>query len=281
MLLSVTDGESACATRQDRNVLHGLSPARKRFVLGVLALALVAVAGAGVAVWATRDEAVRPVSQRGQGAVLLVPGYGGGTAGLEVLADALRVQGRDVTVVDLPGDNTGDLDRQALALEKAAILALNRTAVRSVDVVGYSAGGVVARLCVREHGGDSLARRVVTIGSPHHGTDLAGLGGDVAPDSCPEACRQLQPDSELLRKLNAGDETPEGPLWVSIWTTDDRVVVPPSSADLDGALDFTIQSVCPRAVVSHGDLPRAPSIIAAVTRQLAVADPAVPGPEIC
>ena len=209
MLLSVTDGESACATRQDRNVLDGLSPARKRFVLGVLALALVAVAGAGVAVWATRDEAVRPVSQQGQGAVLLVPGYGGGTAGLEVLADALRVQGRDVTVVDLPGDNTGDLDRQALALEKAAILAMNRTGVASVDVVGYSAGGVVARLWVREHGGDSLARRVVTIGSPHHGTDLAGLGGDVAPDSCPEACRQLQPDSELLRKLNAGDETPE------------------------------------------------------------------------
>ena len=128
---------------------------------------------------------------------------------------------------------------------------MQRAGARSVDVVGYSAGGVVARLWVRDHGGDSLARRVVTIGSPHHGTDLAGLGGDVAPDTCPEACHQLQPDSELLRKLNAGDETPAGPLWVSIWTTDDQVVVPPSSADLEGALDFTVQSVCPRAVVSH------------------------------
>jgi triacylglycerol lipase len=267
--------------RQDRSVLDGLAPARRRFVLALLVLALLAVAGLGATLWATDDKAVRPVSQATPGPVLLVPGYGGGTAGLEVLAEALRALGRDVTVVDLPGDNTGDLDQQARALDRAVILTMQREGAGSVDVVGYSAGGVVARLWVREHGGASLARRVVTIGSPHHGTDLAGIGGDLAPDSCPEACRQLAPDSELLRKLNAGDETPEGPLWVSIWTTDDRIVVPPSSAALEGAVGFTIQSVCPAAVVSHGDLPVEPSVIAAVTRELAVAEPAVPGPEIC
>jgi triacylglycerol lipase len=262
-------------------VLDSLSPSRRRFLLGVLALALVASAGAGVAVWATRDDAVRPVSQETRGPVLLVPGYGGGTAGLEVLAEALRAEGRDVTVVDLPGDNTGDLNRQAVALEEAAIDALNGTSNASVDVVGYSAGGVVARLWVREHGGGNLARRVVTIGSPHHGTDLAGLGGDLAPDSCPEACRQLQPDSELLRKLNAGDETPQGPLWVSIWTTDDQIVVPTSSSELDGALGFPLQAVCPRAVISHGELPESPIVIAAVTRGLAVAEPVLPDVSIC
>jgi triacylglycerol esterase/lipase EstA (alpha/beta hydrolase family) len=262
-------------------VLDGLSPARRRFVLGVVVLLLLVGFAAGVALWATRDGGVRPVAQGSQGPVLLVPGYGGGTTGLEVLADALRAQGREVTVVDLPGDNTGDLDEQARALDKAVVLTMQRAAARSVDVVGYSAGGVVARLWVREHGGASLARRVVTIGSPHHGTDLAGLGADVAPDSCPQACQQLQPDSELLRRLNAGDETPEGPLWVSIWSTDDRIVVPPSSAELDGALDFTIQSVCPGLVVSHGGLPRDPAVIAAVTRELAVAEPVVPAPAIC
>jgi len=57
--------------------------------------------------------------------------------------------------------------------------------------------------------------------------------------------------------------------------------VPPSSADLEGALDFTIQSVCPRATVSHGDLPEAPAVIAAVIRELGVGRPTVPGPEIC
>ena len=59
------------------------------------------------------------------------------------------------------------------------------------------------------------------------------------------------------------------------------VAEPVPSADLDGALDFTVQAVCPGIEVTHGDLPRAPAVIAAVTRELAVAEPAVPGPEIC
>ena len=104
-----------------------------------------------------------------------------------------------------------------------------RTGAPSVDVVGYSAGGVVVRLWVAELGGGNVARRAVTLASPHHGTDLASLGADLAPDSCPEACLQLAEDSDLLRELNAGDETPPGPAWVAIWTEDDRIVVPPDS----------------------------------------------------
>jgi triacylglycerol esterase/lipase EstA (alpha/beta hydrolase family) len=262
-------------------MLAGLSPARRRFVLAVAGLVSVAVVVGAFAWWASRSPAVHPASQGTPGPVLLVPGYGGSTTALEVLADALRAQGREAVVVHLAGDGFGDLDAQALVLERAAILETQRTGARSVDVVGYSAGGVIARLWVRDHGGGALARRIVTLGSPHHGTDLAGLAGDLGPDACPVACRQLEPDSDLLRRLNAGDESPAGPLWVSIWSTDDQVVVPPSSADLQGALDFSIQSVCPDAVVAHGDLPRAPVMIAAVIRELGVERPVVPGPEIC
>ncbi len=261
-------------------MLDSLSPARRRFVGVLVALALAVAAAVGVALWAGRDPETVPVSQAAPGPVLLVPGYGGATAGLDVLAEALTRAGRDATVVTLAGNGTGDLDEQAGVLEDAVDRALERTGADSVDVVGYSAGGVTARLWVRDHGGASQARRVVTIGSPHHGTDLAGLAGDLAPDSCPEACRQLAPDSDLLRELN-DDETPAGPLWVSIWTTDDQVVVPPDSAALDGALELTIQSVCPGAVVSHGDLPRDPSVIAVVLEQLGVDAPSVPGTDIC
>jgi triacylglycerol esterase/lipase EstA (alpha/beta hydrolase family) len=262
-------------------VLDGLAPARRRFVLGVVGLVAVAVVCGGAAWWVSRDEPVDPVSQDERGPVLLVPGYGGGTAGLEVLAKALRAAGRDAVVVHLSGDGLGDLDAQARVLGEAVDSALRDTGAESVDVVGYSAGGVIARLWVRDHGGGSLARRVVTVGSPHHGTDLAGLASDVAPDECPVACQQLQPDSDLLRALNAGDETPAGPAWVSMWTTDDQVVVPPTSADLAGAVDFSLQSVCPGLTVSHGDLPRSPVVAAAVAAELGVADPAVPGREIC
>ena len=63
-------------------------------------------------------------------------------------------------------------------------------------------------------------------------------------------------DSDLLAGLNGGDETPDGPTWVSIWTTQDETVTPPDSARLDGALNLTVQSVCADARVGHGDLPR-------------------------
>ncbi|MEO6509419.1 MAG: hypothetical protein ABIO16_00400 [Nocardioides sp.] len=262
-------------------MLDGLAPARRRFVLALALLVVVGLVGGGVAWWLSRDEAVRPVAQSSLGPVLLVPGYGGGTAGLKVLAQALRDAGRDATVVPLAGDGFGDLDAQAQVLGDAVSGVLDRTGASSVDVVGYSAGGVIARLWVRDHGGGSLARRVVNLGSPHHGTDLAGLAGDLAPDQCPEACLQLQPDSDLLRALNAGDETPAGPLWASMWTTDDQTVVPPTSAALEGAVDFSLQSVCPGLTVSHGDLPESPVVAAAVIAELGTDDPAVPGSDIC
>lgn len=262
-------------------MLDGLSPPRRRFVLALIGgavLLLVVMLGRYVA---SRPDGVAPVAQDHPGPVLLVPGYGGSTAALEVLRAALERSGRDAAVVHLAGDGTGDLTNQAKVLDRAAHAALDRTGAESVDVVGFSAGGVVARLWVRTFDGGDLARRVVTLGSPHHGTDLAGLAGDLTPDMCPVACRQLVEDSDLLRALNAGDETPTGPLWVSIWTTDDRVVVPAESASLEGALNFSVQSVCGGVHVEHGDLPRDPAVIAMTTTELGVDPPARPTPGVC
>jgi triacylglycerol esterase/lipase EstA (alpha/beta hydrolase family) len=246
-------------------------------VLGVLAgvVLLVLVAGVATVRQSQTEQAVLPVAQGVPGPVLLVPGYGGATSAVEVLAATLRARGRDATVVRLPGRATGDMREQAAVLGDAADAAMERTGAASVDVVGHSAGGVVARLWVGENGG-AVARRVVTLGSPHHGTSIAALARDLVPDSCPEACRQLSPDSDLLRGLNAGDETPTGPIFVSIWTRVDRVVTPPQSARLSGAVNVQVQRVCPNSRVEHGDLPRDPRVQAIVLAELGVAAPAVP-----
>ncbi|MEP6665080.1 MAG: alpha/beta fold hydrolase [Nocardioidaceae bacterium] len=262
-------------------MLDALSPARRRFVAVLAALAAAAVFAVVVGVVLNREPAVQPVAQDEPGPVLLVPGYGGSTGSLEVLAAALRAAGRDAVVVPLAGDGTGDLRDEARVLDQAVDAALKRTGAASVDVVGYSAGGVIARLWVADFGGGNVARRVLTLGSPHHGTDLAGLAVDVAPDTCPTACQQLAADSDLLRRLNAGDETPAGPLWVSIWTSDDKVVVPPESAELRGALDFSVQSVCGSSPIQHGDLPRNPSVVALTIRELGISTPSRPTAADC
>jgi triacylglycerol lipase len=262
-------------------MLAGLSPARRRVVLVVVALVLASAAALGVVlVQRPSADGAEPVAQDRLGPVLLVPGYGGGTRALQSLADRLVAAGRDATVVELPGDGTGDLVAAADALDAAVTAALDRTGALTVDVVGYSAGGVVARLWIADGNAD-VTRRVVTLGSPHHGTDLAGLAGSLAPAQCPAACRQLAPGSELLAELNDGDETPPGPSWVSIWTALDRTVTPPESARLDGALELPVQSVCADSRVQHGDLPRDRLVQQMVLAELAAGDPVALGPADC
>jgi triacylglycerol lipase len=261
-------------------VFSALSPARRRLFLGVLAVVVAGLVAAVVAVVLNRPAKVTPVSQDAQPPILLIPGYGGGTAGLEVMATALRSAGRQATVVHLAGNGTGDLDVQAGVVNRAvrSVLAGGAT---SVDIVGYSAGGVTARLWLRSYDGGSVARRIVTLGSPQHGSDLAALGADLAPDKCPVACQQLATDSDLIRSLNSGDETPTGPAWVSIWTTDDKISTPPETAVLAGALSFSVQSVCPGRQVSHGQLPTDPAVIAMVEAELGRNAPVVPGTGVC
>jgi triacylglycerol esterase/lipase EstA (alpha/beta hydrolase family) len=195
-----------------------------------------------------------PVPQNDPGPVLLVPGYGGNVQSLQPLATALRSAGRTAVIVDPVGDPTGDLRVQAEHLAQVADQVRTESGAASVDVIGYSAGGVVARLWVRDEGGANVARRILTLGSPNHGTSQAALGAEFA-GGCPTACEQLIPDSDLLRRLNAGDETPAGPLWATVRSTNDQVVTPTDSAALSGALNIVVQNVCHGSTAAHGDLP--------------------------
>ena len=262
-------------------MLASLSPSRRRLVVGVLSLTALALVAALIVLWRAQSNGVDPVPQGEPGPVLLVPGYGGSTSALQVLADALTANGRDATVVALAGDGTGDLREQAQVLDRAAEAALERTDARSVDVVGYSAGGVVARLWVAELGGGNVARRVVSLGSPQHGTDVAGIAAALAPDECPLACQQLTTSSDLLRSLNAGDETPDGPRWVSMWTTSDQLVVPPETAALDGGVNFSVQQVCGRRTIDHGDLPSSSEVINLTIKELGTEPPGLPSERDC
>jgi hypothetical protein len=221
----------------------------------------------------TLGAAERPARPTGPGApsaarpgpVVLVPGYGGGRAGLLLLAARIRATGRTAVVITLPSDGTGDLATQAKALQSAVARQLAAGAP-SVDVIGYSAGGVVARLWMADDGGAAEVRRVISLGSPLHGADLAAVGQAFAPGACPIACQQLAPGSSLLSRLDALPLAGTG--WMSIWTRDDKTVNPPDSARLAGAVNVVAQSVCPDASISHGQLPTDPLITGIVLRAI-------------
>jgi triacylglycerol lipase len=255
-----------------------MSP-RRRLLLGSAGLLVAALAAVLVlrAVNPLRRHAAPPPQDR-PGPVLLVPGYGGDRDALTVLAGRIRATGRPAEVLTLPGDGTGDLGVQAEVLQAAAARALAGGAP-SVDVVGYSAGGVVVRLWVARHGGNA-ARRVVTLGAPLHGTQIAAVGAALGTGVCPLACQQLVPASPLLAEA-AGSPMPPGLRWLSLWTADDQTVTPPDSARLAGATNVELQSVCRNETVQHGGLPTDPLVTGIVLRALSAAPLAAPTAADC
>jgi len=240
-----------------------VSPRRRLVIGAALAMVLALAVVVAVQLIGKRARTGTPDQAR-PGTVLLVPGYGGGTGGLRVLADFLTAAGRTARIVTPPGDGTGDLRAQADTLEKAVDDALNDGAP-SVDIVGYSAGGVVTRLWFDRHDGTTAARRVVTLGSPLHGAKIAATGAALAPDACPPACQQLAPGSDLLTRLN---RKPAPVPWLSVWTENDETVRPPDSARLDGAVNLPIQSICPDVTLAHSQLPNDPLVSKLVLRAI-------------
>jgi pimeloyl-ACP methyl ester carboxylesterase len=71
-----------------------------------------------------------------------------------------------------------------------------RTGATEVDLIGHSMGGVVSRYYVSLAGGDRYVKNLITIGSPHQGTDMSSLGVG-------HANRELYIGSKLLARIAA------------------------------------------------------------------------------
>jgi triacylglycerol lipase len=256
-----------------------LSPRRRVLVVGVAVVLALAAAVAAVAALGGGPgrRAGTELARVGEVPVLMVPGYNGTPASLGTLAARLRAAGRRVEVVGLPDRGTGDLRASARVLGRAVA----RTGAARVDLVGYSAGGIVVRTWLADPAAAVRARRVVLLGTPNHGTDLAGAAAALDPSLCASSICQLAPGSALLAELNRGDETPPGPRFFSIWTALDQTVVPPATATLEGAANIRVQDVCPSARLGHGDLVTSPLALGLVVEALAGTLPDPPGTGDC
>ena len=101
------------------------------------------------------------------------------------------------------------------------------TGAESVDVIGHSMGGVVARYYVTLAGGDGAVRRLITLGSPHNGTDVSRIG-------IGHPGRELVTGSKLVTRL-AASPLPTHTKITTIWSRGDALVPASGQPPLAGA----------------------------------------------
>jgi len=171
--------------------------------------------------------------QPGAGAppVLLVHGYVCNRGAFLPMARRLARAGFAPYLHDLEPVYAG-IDDYADGLARRIDEVLAASGAAKLAVVCHSMGGLALRACLRKYGGGKVAR-LVTLGTPHHGTRLARLGlGTNA--------RQMEPGSAWLQELAA---TPPGVPVVAIWTRDDNIVAPQESACLEGAENIVLEGI--------------------------------------
>lgn len=109
------------------------------------------------------------------------------------------------------------------------------TGAAQVILVGHSMGGLVSRAYLRRAGNARVAK-LVTLGSPHHGSRLAHLG-------LGENGRQMCPGSAWLAGLNAPGAVPLPAATVSIYSCQDNYVMPQDSSLLEGAKNVPLAGI--------------------------------------
>lgn len=122
------------------------------------------------------------------------------------------------------GPPLGDIEHFAdlLAARVEAIGAA--TGAARIAIVGHSMGGLVARAYLRRHG-CSRVSRLITLGTPHHGSMHARL----FPGIC---LGQMRPESDWLAGLNREENaSPPVPI-AAIWSRHDNMVTPQASCIL-------------------------------------------------
>jgi triacylglycerol esterase/lipase EstA (alpha/beta hydrolase family) len=215
--------------------------------------------------WSMPRAAPRQVIHPGSARppVLLLHGYGCNSGYWDHLTPLLDAAGISHATLDLEPITCG-IDDYAGPVERAVESLCAATGAPKLVIVAHSMGGLVARAWLRKHGAARLAR-VITLGTPHHGTCLAsfGVGRNAAQmrrAGCPEGL-----ESEWLRDLAAGESAATRALLTSIYTHHDNIISPQTSSFLAGAHNI------PMGGVGHVAMGRNRRVLAQVMREIASA----------
>jgi pimeloyl-ACP methyl ester carboxylesterase len=197
------------------------------------------------------------VQSGGQGLpVLLIHGYACNSGYWLPMSKLLKQAGISHYGIDLepPGASIDDFAPQV----HAAVQRLRaQTGSAQVIILAHSMGGLVARAYLRQHGHAQVAR-VITLGTPHHGTALAnlGLGSNAA---------QMRRDSAWLGALAASEANTQRMLFSSIYSVHDNIIAPQDSSALPGARNLVF------GAIGHVALGRHPQIMHCALQEIQAA----------
>jgi triacylglycerol lipase len=133
-----------------------------------------------------------------------------------------------------PRDGRGGLDKLAIRLKQDIDNKFGPDA--PISVVGFSMGGIVSREYLQHLGGAKRCETLITVSSPHHGTQLAWLYPTLGAE-------QMRPGSEFLSNLAKSEPTLDGIKIVSYRSPLDLVIVPPRSSVWDRAENIEYPAV--------------------------------------
>lgn len=156
--------------------------------------------------------------------VVLVHGFLDHGSLFNRLRHDLRKQGFEVYAINLK-PNDGRHGIEALAEQLKNFIDSISAPAQTVALIGFSMGGIVCRYYLQCLSGLTKVHRFISIASPHQGTYMA-YGLPI------KACRQMQPGSRFLAKLNEKVDLLKPANPVSLWTPYDLMIVPAHSAIL-------------------------------------------------
>jgi len=169
--------------------------------------------------------------------VILLHGYAQHTANFFWLVRRLRRDGwlhlYSVRHTPIGGDIGRSADQLGQAIERIRL----ESCAAEVDIIAHSMGGLVARAFLCKAGPVAGVARLITLGTPHQGTEvLRWLGRD-------PMVAQMRPGSPFLCQLIADDALPGLTDCTSIYSADDALVVPATNAYYPGAYNIEVRGL--------------------------------------
>ena len=131
------------------------------------------------------------------------------------------------------------------------------TGAAQAVLVCHSMGGLVARAYLRKYGGGHV-RRLITIGTPHHGSMHAWMMAGMS-------LSQMRPKNAWLADLNGNAKGADGVPVASIWSWHDSMVTPQTSSRIDWGDNIVLTGIAHNALLDD------PQVWAAVVAQIGIA----------